>query len=80
MREAAGNNKVTVTLTVREEQVLLELCKGFVRKEIATNLGVSIDTVKFHLKNIRRKVPGCSPMILLHLAMSKGLIPTQAGS
>jgi DNA-binding NarL/FixJ family response regulator len=39
-------------LTRREMAVLDLLEKGFCNKEIASSLGISVDTVKFHLKNI----------------------------
>lgn len=43
-------------LTEREKQVLFFLCKGFLNKEICSELGVTIDTVKKHNKNIFKKL------------------------
>jgi len=43
-------------LTGREEEVLGLLAQGFVTKEIADQLAVSFDTVRFHLKNIYGKL------------------------
>ncbi|TXT32892.1 MAG: LuxR family two component transcriptional regulator [Chitinophagaceae bacterium] len=43
-------------LTEREKQVLFFLCKGFLNKEICSELGVTIDTVKKHNKQIFKKL------------------------
>ncbi|WP_337099388.1 LuxR C-terminal-related transcriptional regulator [Paenibacillus sp. YIM B09110] len=43
-------------LTEKEEKVLLLLTEGFIYKEIAAQLNITMDTVKFHLKNIYRKL------------------------
>lgn len=46
----------TVSLTVREEETLVMLTKGYSNKEIADRLKVSIETVRTHLKNIYEKM------------------------
>ena len=43
-------------LTPRQEEILGLLAKGFVTKEIASELGISYDTVRFHLKEIYAKL------------------------
>lgn len=43
-------------LTRREEEVLATLAKGCATKEIADQLHISFDTVRFHLKNIYHKL------------------------
>jgi DNA-binding NarL/FixJ family response regulator len=43
-------------LTAREEEILDQLAKGFVTKEIADKLGISPATVRFHLRHIYDKL------------------------
>lgn len=43
-------------LTPRQEEILGLLARGFVTKEIASELGISFDTVRFHLKEIYAKL------------------------
>jgi DNA-binding NarL/FixJ family response regulator len=43
-------------LTPRQEEILGLLARGFVAKEIADKLGISFDTVRFHLKEIYTKL------------------------
>jgi DNA-binding NarL/FixJ family response regulator len=43
-------------LTAREEEILEQLAKGFVTKEIADKLGISPATVRFHLRHIYDKL------------------------
>jgi DNA-binding NarL/FixJ family response regulator len=44
------------SLTAREEEILQLLAQGFVSKEIADQLGISLETVKSHLKHIYGKL------------------------
>jgi DNA-binding NarL/FixJ family response regulator len=43
-------------LTPRQEEILSLLARGFVTKEIASELRISFDTVRFHLKDIYAKL------------------------
>lgn len=55
-RRKSGGLDESVSLTVREEEILVLLTKGFANKEIADHLGLSIETVRSHLKNIYMKM------------------------
>ena len=46
----------SVSLTAREEEILVMLTKGYSNKEIADRLSLSIETVRSHLKNIYEKM------------------------
>jgi DNA-binding NarL/FixJ family response regulator len=46
----------SISLTVREEETLVLLTKGYSNKEIADHLGLSIETVRSHLKNTYTKM------------------------
>lgn len=50
---------LAVVITARERAVLQLLCRGFTRVEIAARLGITLNTVKNHLANMRRTT-GCS--------------------
>ena len=56
----AQNGAAPVTqrgdLSQKEVAVLVELCRGHTNKQIALSLWLSDQTVKFHLRNIYRKL------------------------
>ena len=43
-------------LTEREQQVVTYLLDGFTYNKIASSLGMSVNTVRFHIKNIYNKL------------------------
>lgn len=45
-------------LTERQEQVARLLANGLTRREVAHELGCSAETVKAHVREIARKLPG----------------------
>lgn len=49
-------------LTERERQTAGLLSHGASRKEIAAGMGLEMCTVRFHLKNLRRKIDAPSMM------------------
>ncbi len=51
-----SQDKAKRTLTGREKEVIEYLSMGLTYDEIATQLNVSPETVKMHLKNIYRKL------------------------
>ena len=50
------NVRDQLNLTPREIQVLRHIGLGLSNKEIASSLGISVETVKEHVQNILRKV------------------------
>lgn len=59
-----SRNVLSTPLTGREKQVLVELCKGCTRAQIAKNLHISERTVDKHKENILAKT-GCKNLINL---------------
>jgi DNA-binding NarL/FixJ family response regulator len=55
-RQKARGRDESISLTAREEETLLLLSKGYSNKEIADRLGLSIETVRSHLKHIYEKM------------------------
>lgn len=45
-----------IEFTSREQDILLLLWEGHSNKEIAVHLSISVNTVKFHLQNLYRKL------------------------
>lgn len=64
----------TDVLSARETEVLHYLSKGFSSKLIADELNLSIDTVKFHRKNLLAKLNQPNVAALVSYAHSQGLI------
>lgn len=55
-RRKGGGLDPSVSLTTREEEILVLLTKGYANKEIADSLNLSVETVRSHLKNIYTKM------------------------
>ena len=55
-RIKAKSQDDSTSLSVREKQILLLLCKGYPNKLIATKMDVKVDTVCQHLKHIYEKM------------------------
>lgn len=67
-------------LTPREKQVLTEICKGYILKEIAHNLDISIHTVQYYYRCILNKFKLKRSKELIVFAIQHGLYtPQQAG-
>lgn len=56
LRGGDGHSALSDTLTRRERQVLLGLCRGQSNKEIARDLELSEPTIKLHVKLVCRKL------------------------
>jgi DNA-binding CsgD family transcriptional regulator len=71
----AGPKKSRATsLTPREKEILLWVKEGKSTWEISSILGISRDTVKFHMKNIFRKLNATSRSQAIAAAFGSGLI------
>jgi DNA-binding NarL/FixJ family response regulator len=61
-------------LTTREEEVLRQLVKGQIKKEIADELGISQHTVDMHLRSVYRKLQVRSQTEAVSTALRQGLV------
>lgn len=66
----------TDRLTERETDVLRLVTEGLRNKEIAARLGISENTVKFHLKHILDKLQAQSRAEVAARAVREGLVPS----
>ena len=62
-------------LTPREMQVLTLLTDGLPNKQIARDLGVSEETIKFHLASIYGKLGASNRTDAVRQALRRGLVP-----
>ncbi len=62
-------------MTSRETEVLRMLAEGLVNKDIATRLGISEHTVKFHISSILDKLGASTRTEAVALGIRRGLIP-----
>ena len=62
------------TLTDRELEVLRELAQGKKYEEISQDLGVTVNTVKYHVKNLLIKTGYRNAIQLVVDAVNKSLI------
>lgn len=56
LRRPVVEHESAYQLSRREEEILDRLCKGYSNKEIASDLSISFDTVRTHLKKIYEKL------------------------
>ena len=74
-RPSGPDADVASPLTEREVEVLGLVTAGLRNKEIAARLGISENTVKFHLRNIVEKLHAESRTELATRALREGLVP-----
>jgi DNA-binding NarL/FixJ family response regulator len=67
------------TLTTREREVLCPLVRGLANKAIARELGISVGTVKVHVRAILDKLQASSRTQAASVAVQRGLIETAHG-
>jgi len=73
-----GKMQRAKTLSDREKDVVVALVQGMANKEIADHLGISVNTVITHRRNIARKLQIHSPAGLTIYAIVGGLIDINA--
>jgi len=61
-------------LTQREREVVALLAEGLSNKEIARNLGISVDTAKFHVSRVMDKLDATSRTDAVAHAARRGVI------
>lgn len=66
------------TLSAREKEVIIALVQGMANKEIAAHLGISVNTVITHRRNIAQKLQIHSPAGLTIYAIVNNLIDINA--
>jgi DNA-binding NarL/FixJ family response regulator len=75
LRTPGGGQQAAQKLTDREVEVLQLVTAGQRNREIAAELGISENTVKFHLKNIVEKLHAQNRAELAARAVREGLVP-----
>lgn len=65
-------------LTEREFDVLLQMVEGLTNPEIATNLVVSVNTVRHHVRNILMKLEVGNRTAVVRLAIDEQLVPSKS--
>ena len=71
---ASDDSESIETLTPREVQVLELIAEGLSNKGIAARLGISDQTVKFHVASIAGKLDAPSRTAIVRRAVRRGLI------
>ncbi|MDR0445956.1 MAG: LuxR C-terminal-related transcriptional regulator, partial [Oscillospiraceae bacterium] len=75
IRERSGDADETLPLTVREKDILADICHGLSRSEIATSRGLSVNTVKASVLIIYKKLGAQNTADAIRIAVRRGLIP-----
>jgi DNA-binding NarL/FixJ family response regulator len=74
LRTVSGEGGVSEGLTEREREVLRLLADGLSNKRIGQTLYISESTVKFHIRNIIRKLGVSKRTDAVYIASKRGLI------
>ncbi len=73
-RDAADDEWIEQPLTRREIEVLQLLAEGLPNKSIAERLGISDQTVKFHVASIASKLGASNRTDAVRLGLKRGMI------
>jgi DNA-binding NarL/FixJ family response regulator len=74
-REPAGADEAELDqLTVREREVLRHIARGYMYKEVAQSLGISVKTVEAHVSAVLRKLQLSSRHELSRWAVQRRLV------
>jgi DNA-binding NarL/FixJ family response regulator len=73
-KKPASQNKMNYDLTPREKEILTGLVEGHNFKAIADSLFISIETVRFHFRNIYKKLHVHSQSEAVAKAIKEGLV------
>ena len=65
------------SLTAREQEVMRQVVSGLLNKQIAAELKITEDTVKFHRGHIMRKMRADSLADLVRMSENLGIRPNQ---
>ena len=71
---APANKQESIKISDRENEILTAISKGLGYKRIASNLYISTETVRYHIKNIYKKLHVCSQSEAVAKAIKNGLI------
>lgn len=76
LRDFAPKNDTedNIALSDRENDILVGISKGYGYKRISMDLFISTNTVRYHIKNIYKKLHVCSQSEAVAKAIKKGLI------
>jgi DNA-binding NarL/FixJ family response regulator len=69
-----GTAETTRRMTDREAQVLEQLCRGLIDKEIGHVLGISCSTVRAHLESLMRRFYARNRVGLVVRALKSGAV------
>ena len=75
--EVASMRERIATLTAREHEIMTYVITGMLNKQIATKLGIAVETVKIHRGRVTDKLGTESVAELVRLAESAGVKPAR---
>lgn len=71
---ATGSNGSSTDLTLREQDVMVELARGLTNQEIGSSLGLSANTIKSHLRHVFKKMDANNRVQAVAAARERGLV------